>query len=297
MTAGSLVPLEMEAQLSPRVIRILGGNPGMMTLQGTNSYIIGTGKKRILVDTSEPEIPLYTDKLKEVLLKNDIGLQEILLTHHHGDHVGAIAAVINDVLGGERIPIKKLPFKDNRKEDVINDNSLHYQYLEDGEIIKTDGATLKVIHTPGHCCDHMAIYLQEDEAILSGDCILGQGTTVFDDLYELIQSLKLLLNYPCKIIYPGHGPIIKDAHSKIREYISHRKEREDQILNVMRSLSGKLASSMELTKIVYKDIPESYLLAAENNLVLTLKKLLIENKVAKVGDDDLGEIKWELRKF
>lgn len=85
--------------------------------------------------------------------------------------------LIYDV-SGECIPIRKLPFEDNRNEQITNDDSLHYQYLQNGEVIKTDGATLKVIHTPGHCSDHMAIYFEEDEALFSGDCILGQGTTV-----------------------------------------------------------------------------------------------------------------------
>lgn len=80
--------------------------------------------------------------------------------------------------------------------------------LTDGQEFTVDGAGVKVIHTPGHTTDHCILMLAENNAVFSGDCILGEGTAVFEDLYEYMKSLKLIINLNPSIIYPGHGNII-----------------------------------------------------------------------------------------
>lgn len=80
--------------------------------------------------------------------------------------------------------------------------------LADGQEIVVDGAIVKVVHTPGHTTDHCILFLNETDAVFSGDCILGEGTAVFEDLYDYIKSLEHILAIKPAVIYPGHGNII-----------------------------------------------------------------------------------------
>ncbi|XP_068737007.1 endoribonuclease LACTB2-like isoform X1 [Montipora capricornis] len=287
--AGNLVPLTTIENLSPRVIRILGCNASPMTLQGTNTYLVGTGKSRILIDTGSGGSHEYTAHLKEVLSRNQITIQEIVLTHWHPDHVGGIADVLKCVRNTDNLRISKLAQK-GLKEEISGLRGHKYHYLNNGDEIKTEGATLKVYHTPGHTTDHMVLLLMEEKALFSGDCILGQGTAVFEDLFSYMKSLEIILDLDPCIIYPGHGPVVTEAVEKITDYIKHRNMREKQILKTMEDNPTTFVSALDIVKKVYTDTPWHLRKAAENNVHHHLTKLEKEGHVCSI--EAHNEKKW-----
>lgn len=253
-------------QLSSRVIRILGCNPGPLTLQGTNTYLVGTGEKRILIDTGSRGFPEYITNLRSTLAQYACQLQEIVITHWHHDHVGGIADIgkFTDI---SKINVSKI---ESREEDK---NFGHFTYIKEGASFKTEGATMKVFHTPGHTTDHLSLFLEEEQSIFSGDTVLGQGTAVYEDLFDYMQSLHRLRDLGPKTIYPGHGPVILNGVDKLQEYIDHRNLRERQILEVLTQHSNRAFTTLELVTEIYIGLTDNLKLAAANNVQHHLMKL------------------------
>ncbi|CAF9907595.1 hypothetical protein IMSHALPRED_005581 [Imshaugia aleurites] len=126
----------------------------------------------------------------------------------------------------------------------------------------------------------MAFVLEEENAMFTGDNVLGHGTAVFEDLAVYLDSLTRMRDQFHGRAYPGHGTVIEDGRARIEEYIAHRKQREEEILQALRN-HGKEASSMELVKVVYKDVPEDLHVPAANGVVQVLRKLEAEGKVGR----------------
>ncbi|KAI6192419.1 Beta-lactamase-like protein 2 [Aphelenchoides bicaudatus] len=274
--AASLTKLSDIEQLSERVIRILGQNPGSFTLQGTNTYLVGTGKQKILIDTGERHVPKYIELLKQAL--GDSTIKCILITHWHEDHVGGIDDVLQLV---GPCPIYKI----RRTEDGSIGHK--YTYVDDGFEIKVEGATLKLVFTPGHTIDHAVFLLKEDNTLFSGDCVLGEGSSVFECLHTYMKSLKILIDLNPKAIYPGHGKVIEDPQAKITEYIEHRNKREEQIIEALKQM--KQATPMDLTSRIYTDTPLYLKIAAMTNVEHHLSKLIKDGVVKKDEHTDMYE--------
>jgi glyoxylase-like metal-dependent hydrolase (beta-lactamase superfamily II) len=275
---------------SPRVVTALGLNPGIFTGPGTNTYLVGTGKRRILLDTGQG-VPAYLGVLDRALARVGCeGLQEVVLTHGHVDHIGGVRGVI-ERFGPLRV--SKLP----DPEDSATGLSL--TPLHDGEIVRTEGATLRAAFTPGHAQDHLCFWLEEERALFSGDNVLGVGTTVIPtqggDLLDYMASLAKLLKGAPRRIYPAHGPCIEDGGSKLREYIAHREQREKQIVAALGAIGPALVP--DLVKRIYVDVPTVLHGAAAQSVASHLVKLEREGRArretAAAGEPPVAS-RWRL---
>ena len=191
--ATELVHLPEVERLSPAVIRILAGNPNKYTLQGTNTYLVGTGKERLLVDTGQG-IPSWKAALKRTLDEEGATISTAVITHWHGDHTGGIAHLL------ELSPSTKI----YKNQPDANSNQLD---IHDGQQFNVSGASLTAVHTPGHTADHMVLLLPEEDALFTGDNVLGHGTAVFEDLSTYLDSLGKMSTLFKGKAYPGHGAV------------------------------------------------------------------------------------------
>ena len=299
---GTLLPNVLE--LSSRVGVALGQNPSMFTGPGTNTYLVGTGKKRLLLDTGSG-LEAYMPVLEEALARVGCdGLEGIVLTHAHPDHIGGVDQVRAHF--GE-MPVYKRPWP--RETGLAGpgggvspisvsepDRQAHCQleHIDHGDVVETEGARLRAVYTPGHAPDHLCFVLEQEQNLFSGDNVLGVGTTVIPggsgDLGDYMASLDRLLAEAPRQIYPAHGPRIEHGVAKVEDYIAHRLERERQILA---ALSAGLREVPAMVRRIYVGYPESLFAAAGQSVTAHLLKLEREGRTRRSAAAD-GSAVWEL---
>jgi len=261
---------------SPIVASVLGKNPGPFTGPGTNTYLVGRGRRPLILDTGAG-VNVYPDLLARGLkeLCDSGELDKIVVTHAHGDHLGGVRQIRPRF--GQDLEVLKMPWPGH---DEIA--AAPITPLADGDEVSADGATLRAVFTPGHAPDHLCYYLVQERAIFTGDVILGAGTTVIPDdtgdLGQYMASLRRLLELDPELIYPAHGPVIRNAREKIGEYIAHRELREQQVLDVLR---GGPHQVMAIVKKIYIDVPEFLHQAAGSSVRSHLRKLRKEGAVVE----------------
>jgi endoribonuclease LACTB2 len=280
----SMIGLKMPdyQRVTKRVATVLGQNPSPFTGPGTNTWIVGTSKRPILLDTGQG-VAVYADLLESALkeLAGATELERIVLTHAHIDHLGGVRQVTERF--GE-MEVLKMPWEGHDAP------AGEVSAIGHDAVVHTEGATLRAVHTPGHAPDHLCYYLEEELALFTGDVVLGAGTTVIPDetgdLGDYMDSLRRLLALDLETIYPAHGPVIRNPKEKIGEYIAHRELRERQVLE---ALTGSAPlEPMEIVKKIYVDVPEYLHQAAASSVRSHLRKLEREGRVVE------HEKRWSL---
>jgi glyoxylase-like metal-dependent hydrolase (beta-lactamase superfamily II) len=237
--------------------------------------LVGTGRARLLIDPGQGEaafLPVLAQAMQRAGCER---IQEIVLTHGHPDHIGGVRSVMQRF---GRVRVRKMPCAlfDGPYAD------LGIEPLAAGELVTTEGATLRGIHAPGHAPDHLNFVLEEERSLFSGDNVLGVGTTVIPaesgDLGDYLRSLDTLLAERPARIYPAHGPVIEDGVAKLREYIAHRAERERQIVAALASGAKR---PQEIVQIVYAAYPVALHAPAAQSVVQHLRKLLREGAITR----------------
>lgn len=228
---------------------------------------MGTGSRRLLIDTGQG-IPEWAEIISSTLAKLSISLSHVLLTHWHGDHTGGVPGLIRLYPHLTDAIYKHTPSSTQKP-------------ISDGQIFTVEGATVRAVHAPGHSHDHMCFVLEEENAMFTGDNILGHGTAAVEHLSTWMASLVVMQKHGCKTGYPAHGVVVENLPGKIALELAAKRRRETQVLRALAQIGsgatvGKLVSAMHGDELD----PEVRRMAIEPFIGEVLKKLAEDGKVA-----------------
>ena len=232
---------------------VLAPNADLMTLDGTNTWVLREpGAQRSVVVDPGPSIAAHLDAVAEAA--GEVGV--VLLTHHHHDHAEAAREFAERAGCGVRALDPAYRLGD--------------EGLGDGDVVEVDGLEVRVVATPGHTADSLSFLLPAERAVLTGDTVLGRGTTVvahpdgqlgayldsLDRLHALAEAQEAAW------VWPGHGPVIDDALGALDFYIGHRRDRLAQVESALETLRSAphpegLATDelpRRVVEIVYQDV-------------------------------------------
>ena len=241
--------------VSGRIRCVLAPNPGPMTLDGTNTYILGEpGSTHAVVVDPGPDEPRHLRAVRDDLAARGQQADLVLLTHGHADH-SAGARRLAEQLGC-------------RVRAVDPRHRWGADGLDDASVVTVGGLELRVVATPGHTADSVCLYLEADGALLTGDTVLGRGTTVVAHpdgrLRDYLASLGRLEAMARDVddlrLMPGHGPVGARVGDVVAWYLAHRRARLDQVVTSVRGGAPDITS---IVADVYADVDRTLWPAAE----------------------------------
>ena len=248
-----------------RAVNVLAPNASAMTLDGTNTWIVAE-------PDSELAVVIDPGPLDDVHLRNVVDIAEkagkrvalTLLTHGHPDHAEGAGRFAE--LTGTKVRALDPALR------------LGDEGLAAGNVVTTGGLELRVVSTPGHTADSLCFHLPADRAVLTGDTILGRGTTVVahpdgrlgDYLDSLRRLRSLTVDDGVHLVLPGHGPVLEDAQGAVEFYLAHRAHR---LAQVETAVEDGYTTPSQVVAHVYADVDRSLWPAAELSVLAQLDYL------------------------
>lgn len=309
-------------RVSPLIRRVIAKNPGKYSYTGTGTYIIGTGD--VVVVDPGPTIDSHRDALARALERETV--RAILVTHCHSDH-SPLAAWLREETGAPTIAFGphgdvgepdeddiEVPAEAEEAEAEDGDGSGKDPSLEAGQketvdvafvpdvaasdgdvVLDGHGLTITAVHTPGHTSNHLCFALREEQALFTGDHVMGWSTTVVappdGDMADYMASLEKVLDRGDAILWPTHGNPVTDPSPFVRALLQHRIEREAQILEQVRSGHSRIR---EIVASLYADVRPELHKPAARSVLAHLTKLLNEGHIATT-DGDTPRLKSSFR--
>ena len=269
-------------RLSDRLRRITAPNPGPMTDEGTNTYILGEDKVAV-VDPG----PLEQSHIDAILNAVGDNIKWVVATHTHPDHSPAVAPIA--LATGAQV-VGMLP-----EDTMFQDETFQPQWhMQHDEVIVGDNFNLRAIHTPGHVSNHLCFLLEDEGILLAGDHIMNGSTVVIvppsGDMKAYIESLQLLSTYPLKKIGPAHGELMDFPLETINWLIEHRLGREEKVIEKLSTRAG--IALLDLVPVVYDDVDPSLHSFAQLSLLAHLIKLEQEQRASSHGEGDHQQ--WQM---
>ena len=256
---------------------VLAPNPGPMTLDGTNTWLLAAaGATEAVVIDPGPDDEQHLQAVLAAAARIGARVVQVLLTHGHLDHSAGARRFGELTRAGVRA--------------LDPAHTLGSEGLGDGDVVEVGGLRLDVLATPGHTRDSLCFVLPERRVLLTGDTVLGRGTTVVAHpdgrLAEYLGSLQrleaLAAEHDLQQVLPGHGPVLTVPEAMpvqvLRFYLRHRRARLDQ---VRAAVAAGAATAPDVVRRVYADVPRELWPAAE---------LSVRAQLEYLGVDRVGRI-------
>ena len=245
-----------------------------MTGAGNWTWFI-EGRVPTLVDAGTGE-PRHVDGVAGAL--RNAPLAQVLVTHGHSDHASG-AAVLAQRMPHARFLKMAWPEWD-AKYPVV------WHPLADNDILEAGDTSLRALHTPGHSPDHMCFWHEGTRSLFGGDLLQSGGTVwipgnQYGDMSAYIASLERILALEPVRVFPAHGPVIDDPMRLLRNYIDHRREREEQVIDALRQGDS---TPHAMTMRIYKGLKEVLVPLARDSVAAHLRKLERDGRARREGD-------------
>ena len=283
-------------QVSPLIQRVIADNPGPFTFTGTGTYIVGRNERGAGVAVIDPG-PADDAHLQALMAAVEgRRVTHVLVTHTHRDHsplahpfAEATGAPILAARPPAQVTHASGPLEEDEDADFAPD-----VILTGGEVIAGDGWTIEALATPGHASNHMAFVLKEENALFSGDHVMGWSTTVIappdGDMADYMDSLDAVIARGFTTLWPTHGAPVTDPGRFLLAYRDHRLAREAQILERLAAGDRGIA---DMVPVLYAAVDRRLWPAASLSVLAHLGKLVREGRVMAEPGPALDAI-WTL---
>jgi glyoxylase-like metal-dependent hydrolase (beta-lactamase superfamily II) len=266
-------------EVSPLIRRVIADNPGPFTYVGTGTYIVGHGE--VAVIDPGPDDAAHLEALMSAIAGERVSA--ILVTHDHADH-SPLARPLQARTGAPIWGCARLaPDQDDTGLEAGADTAFRPDHdLCAGGMVQGPGWTLEVIPTPGHTSNHLCFALAEENALFSGDHVMGWSTTVIippdGDLGDYLASLETIRGRGFETLWPTHGPPIREVEPFLAAYAAHRQARAQQILA---ALADGPATIADLVPKLYADVDPRLHPAAAQSMRAAMIHLVREGRLVE----------------